>query len=148
MGTRIVWTDDRNGNADIYMYNLSTSRGTQITNNPAAQTCPAIYENKVVWEDYRNGDESSDFVKNSDIHIGIITGEGPEFKTPVANFSSNASEENTSLSVQYTNQSKNETGTDTNTSSIKVQNDVQKTPCGFNFLIFVMIVLYLCKRLT
>jgi len=112
-GDRIVWTDDRNGNADIYMYNLSTSRETQITNNPAAQACPAIYENKIVWEDYRNGNKSSDFVKNSDIYMGIISGEEPEFKTPFANMSSNASEGNASLSVQYTNRSENETGTNT-----------------------------------
>ena len=58
-GNTIVWTDWRNGNADIYIYNLSTK--TEIhTTNKSDQINPAIYGSKVVWEDHRNGEYSSD----------------------------------------------------------------------------------------
>ena len=36
-GDRIVWTDYRNGNTDIYLYDLATNIETQITNNSASQ---------------------------------------------------------------------------------------------------------------
>ncbi len=63
-GDRIVWTDSRNGflneygnfkNLDIYTYNISTSKETQITANGSNQSMPAIYKNRIVWIDDRNG---------------------------------------------------------------------------------------------
>ncbi|WP_440946116.1 PGF-pre-PGF domain-containing protein [Methanosarcina sp. T3] len=63
-GDRIVWTDARNGildeygnvaNLDIYMYDLSTSREIQITTNESNQSMPAIYGDRIVWQDDRNG---------------------------------------------------------------------------------------------
>ena len=53
-GNKIVWTDNRNGNTDIYIQDLSTKEQIHTTNT-AAQHSPDIYENKVVWEDERNG---------------------------------------------------------------------------------------------
>ena len=50
----IVWQDNRNGNWDIYIYDLSTRKEIHTT-NLANQTVPSIYGNKVVWEDERNG---------------------------------------------------------------------------------------------
>jgi TolB protein len=62
---KIVWMDNRNGggenyldptaNWDIYMYNLSTSKETQITTNKFLQIRPVIYEDRIVWMDNRNG---------------------------------------------------------------------------------------------
>lgn len=52
---RIVWEDDRNGNWDIYMYDLSTHKETQITTDKSDQQEPAIYGNRIVWQDNRNG---------------------------------------------------------------------------------------------
>jgi beta propeller repeat protein len=53
-GDKIVWQDNRNGNWDIYIFDLSAK--TEIhTTNLTDQTAPAIYENLVVWEDERNG---------------------------------------------------------------------------------------------
>jgi beta propeller repeat protein/parallel beta-helix repeat protein len=62
---KIVYTDVRdvrdirNGNADIYMYDLSTSKETQITTNVSWQGSPAIYGDRIVWQDYRNGNNTS-----------------------------------------------------------------------------------------
>lgn len=52
---RIVWQDFRNGNYDIYMYDLSTSKETRITANESNQIYPAIYGDRIVWQDDRNG---------------------------------------------------------------------------------------------
>jgi beta propeller repeat protein len=50
-GNRIVYVDTRNGNTDIYMYNVSTKKETQITSSPDVQAFPAIYGDRIVWED-------------------------------------------------------------------------------------------------
>jgi beta propeller repeat protein len=50
----VVWQDYRNGNPEIYMYNLSTQSETRITNNASHQTYPAIFGDKIVWQDNRN----------------------------------------------------------------------------------------------
>ena len=50
-----MWQDDRNGNWDIYMYDVSTGVEQQITSDPTDQILPAIYSNTVVWQDARNG---------------------------------------------------------------------------------------------
>ena len=52
-GDYVVWQDSRNGNWDIYGFNLSTNEEFQITTHPADQTHPAIHGNIVVWEDCR-----------------------------------------------------------------------------------------------
>jgi beta propeller repeat protein len=54
-GNRIVWNDDRNGNWDIYMYDLTTSTETPITTNPGYQAFQVIYGNRIVWMDERSG---------------------------------------------------------------------------------------------
>lgn len=54
-GDRVVWKDDRNGNADIYMYDFNTSTETRITTDSNDQTWPVISGNTIVWQDNRNG---------------------------------------------------------------------------------------------
>lgn len=56
-GSRIVWQDNRNGNWDIYLFDLNTKIERQITNDPASQTEPSISGNIIVWTDERNGNK-------------------------------------------------------------------------------------------
>ena len=39
---------------DVYMYNISTKKETQITTGGRAINRPAIYGNRIVWDDWRN----------------------------------------------------------------------------------------------
>jgi beta propeller repeat protein len=54
-GDKIVWSDTRTNNWDIYMYDLSTSQETQITTSGAAQS-PAISGDRIVWYERRSDD--------------------------------------------------------------------------------------------
>ncbi len=69
-GDRIVWSDFRNGNADIYMYDISTGDETQITTNVSDQYNPAISGDRIVWLDYRNG--------NADIYMYDISADSED----------------------------------------------------------------------
>jgi beta propeller repeat protein len=76
-GNRIVWEDYRNGDADIYMYDISTGIETQITNNLVDQYNPAISGSRIVWQDERNG--------NTDIYMyDISTGVETQVTTDTA----------------------------------------------------------------
>jgi beta propeller repeat protein len=37
------------------MYDFPTSKETQITSDTSSQLNPAIYEDRIVWQDWRNG---------------------------------------------------------------------------------------------
>ena len=53
-GDWIVWADGRNGNSDIYAYNLATGEERPLCTNSANQLSPFISGNLIVWEDMRN----------------------------------------------------------------------------------------------
>lgn len=55
-GDYLVWTDDRNGNLDIYGYRISTATEFPISTAGGVQRFPRIDGDYVVWEDYRGGD--------------------------------------------------------------------------------------------
>jgi len=61
----IAWVDYRNGNNDVYMYNISTKEEIKIPTNGSAN-CPCIYGDKIVWEDDSHMRPSWDL---SDIHM-------------------------------------------------------------------------------
>ena len=54
-GTRVVYADYRNVNADVYLYDLSTNTERQLTTNPFNQVNIDISGSKVVYQDDRNG---------------------------------------------------------------------------------------------
>ena len=53
-GDNLVWSDKRNGNADIFIYNIKTNKESQVTDNKKDQIYPRLFGNKVVWHDNRN----------------------------------------------------------------------------------------------
>ena len=77
-GDRLVWQDDRHGNWDIYMFNITTGKKTRITTEPHDQVEPKIYGDLLVWKDTRNVQGPlekfpSDY--NSDIYLfNLVTG--------------------------------------------------------------------------
>lgn len=73
----VVWTDYRNGNADIYAYTFSNSTEWAVCVHPSAQSKPSIDGDRVVWQDYRNG--------NYDIFMWDIS-ENREFKLSETNW--------------------------------------------------------------
>jgi beta propeller repeat protein len=73
-GDVIVWEDSRNGNSDIFAYDLSTGTETQITTNMARQEAPAIYGDVIVWQDFRNSGGDDD-ESPGDIYALVCTTE-------------------------------------------------------------------------
>ena len=63
-GDIVVWEDRRNGNYDIYGYDLSTSTEFAICTNSATQRQVSISGDIVVWKDSRN---SSDDIYGYDL---------------------------------------------------------------------------------
>lgn len=56
-GDSIVYQDNRNGNFDIFLYNVKTKTESLICSESHDQTNPDIDGNNVVWQDYRLGHE-------------------------------------------------------------------------------------------
>ena len=60
-GRRIVWVDTRNGNNDIYLYDLDLDQQFPLCTNVDIQESPDISGDHTVWTDYRSG--------NGDIYL-------------------------------------------------------------------------------
>ena len=86
-GTRVVWTDLRNGdgeywgsyeNADIYMYDFANDSLTRITDGEWVKYRPDISGDRVVWQDYRACDQPNNVEDFSQVDIwmhDLSTGE-------------------------------------------------------------------------
>lgn len=51
----ITWTDIRNSNHDIYLYDLNKNKEKQVTNLSDQQENSDVYQNTIVWRDWRPG---------------------------------------------------------------------------------------------
>lgn len=106
-GDRIVWTDWRNGNYDIYMYDLSTHKETQITTDESDQVNPVIYGDRIVWQDYRSLSENNyPFLFYEDCGIYVYNLSDKPI-APFASFSTNVTSGygNVPLTVLFTDTS-------------------------------------------
>ncbi len=75
-GDLVVWADNRNGNYDIFIYNLTSNEETQITDGPNNESSPRIYGDEIVYYVYDGivgatylynvSDKTTRFVVNSD----------------------------------------------------------------------------------
>ena len=54
-GDYIVWSDGRNGNSDIFGYQISTGNEFAISTAAGSQLSPKVSGDYVVWQDSRNG---------------------------------------------------------------------------------------------
>lgn len=97
----VIWIDGRNGNTrDIYMYNISMQEEVQITKDKLGQMWPAIYGDRIVWDDYDYSNE----LHKSNIYTCIVP---TIVKSPIANFSVDPEVGFSPLSVQFTDFSRN-----------------------------------------
>ena len=90
-GDIVVWADNRNGNGDIYGYDLSTGTEFPICTDPALQGNPCIDGQVVVWEDNRNSSDPD--IYNFDIYgydlstkseFSICTNSAPQYRPDVS----------------------------------------------------------------
>jgi len=76
-GNHIVWSDNRNGGMDIYLYDIAERRDAAIATAYNDQYMPRIYGDHIVWMDKRNMDGNTekwdiymfDLVENKEIAI-------------------------------------------------------------------------------
>ncbi|HET7232497.1 MAG TPA: hypothetical protein VFJ16_20985 [Longimicrobium sp.] len=64
---RVVWSDERSGNYDVYLYDVATGTQRQITTDPAGQFNARISGSLIVWEDTRNS--TSHYLPENDIYL-------------------------------------------------------------------------------
>ena len=80
-GTRVVWEDHRNGNLDIYTYNIETGQVDPVVTDPSTQFLCDISGNRIVWTDLRNA--SPEHSGNYDIYMfETVTPEPDIFVSP------------------------------------------------------------------
>ncbi|HMA05086.1 MAG TPA: PKD domain-containing protein [Methanomicrobiales archaeon] len=66
-GDLIAFEDDRNGQVDIYLFNLSSGGEQRLTDEPGEHYWPKIYGDRVVWWENRSG------VDNFDVFMYNVT---------------------------------------------------------------------------
>gem|GEM_PF-2319846 len=84
-GRVIVWQDNRNGDWDIYGYNLESGQELEICRAPGDQTAPAIDGPTVVWQDNRNGNwDLFGTMLSSGQVVAVYEGRGDQTEPDVA----------------------------------------------------------------
>ncbi len=94
-GNTIIWTDNRNGNWDIYAYDLITHQQVHTTEK-SDQLYPHIYDNKIVWDDFQKMNSEEMTV---DVYMGTIS------FLPVANFTASPTSGTHPLNIQFNDKS-------------------------------------------
>ena len=83
----VVWQDDRNGNNDIYAYDLDLEQEFPLFVGPSAQITPVIFGDVVVWEDNRNLIDSGTNIIGYDLisqeEIEICTNTASQFSPSI-----------------------------------------------------------------
>jgi beta propeller repeat protein len=80
-GTRIVYADGRNGNYDVYTFDLSTGVETRLTTGTATQQHPAVSDSFVVYGDWSTPTveiRAVDLLTGADFQITPSDGKGSE----------------------------------------------------------------------
>ncbi|MCK5019005.1 MAG: hypothetical protein KAS32_18235 [Candidatus Peribacteraceae bacterium] len=72
---KLVYQDDRNGNNDIFMYDLSTGTETQITNDPLPESTPKIWGNNILFYRTSVGSIVVDYTTAIETFIGGYSGD-------------------------------------------------------------------------
>lgn len=153
------------------MYDLSTGKETQITTNKSYKVNPTIYDNRILWEDERN--EVHDIYMatlSSESLFADFSGSSNTGNTPLNvtftdnsigspyawkwDFGDGANSTQQNPTHTYSKAGNytvtltvsNADGMDTKSSEINVQSAPHTIPCEFNFLIFILIVLYIFRR--
>lgn len=54
-GSRAVWTDTRNGNDDVFLFDLSSNQTRALSSDIFSQSHPTISGDRIVWQDNRSG---------------------------------------------------------------------------------------------
>lgn len=83
-GQIAVWQDSRNGNWDIYTYNLATSTEKRLTTETADQQRPRVSGNRVVWQDRRSGnDDIYMYDLGTNTTAAVATGSGTQSRPDI-----------------------------------------------------------------
>ena len=89
------------------MYNISTNTETQITTNKSDQIHPAIYGDRIIWVDSRNGYRVNELFQGyQDIYMCTVSVMDPSLKPPVADFFANVTSGNAPLKALFTDNRK------------------------------------------
>lgn len=54
-GNIVVWVDERNGDSDIYGYNMATGTEFPVCVATGEQRAPRVSGDTIIWQDHRNG---------------------------------------------------------------------------------------------
>lgn len=82
-GDLVVYTDNRNGNADIYMYDLSTGVETQLTSDTTPQILQDVDGGIVVYTDFTGGNAEIYLIDTATLAAQNITNDPATQQNPV-----------------------------------------------------------------
>lgn len=78
-GNKIVWGEEKNGNSDIFMYDIATGQTSTICDDPSNQEYPDISGDYIVWCDHRN--DYHDYGKTQSKKDGTNSGDIYAYRT-------------------------------------------------------------------